>query len=87
MPIGSARPQVASRVEKVSTSVSAMRSQISSLTGCCHSKLRPKSPRRMMPLIHFQYWTIIGWSRPKRWRSSAAWFWSTTSFEAASVAM
>ena len=53
----------------VSTSVSAIRSQIRPLTGCCHSNDRPKSPRRTMPLIHFQYCTSIGWSRPKRSRS------------------
>ena len=59
-PTGSAMPQVSSRVEKVSSSVSAMRSQISSDTGCCHSKLRPKSPYSRMLVIHFQYCTIIG---------------------------
>ncbi len=41
-----------------------MRSQISSLTGRPHSNEKPKSPRSRMPLIHFQYWTISGSSRP-----------------------
>ena len=86
-PMGSAIPQVSSRVEKVSTSVSDMRSQISSETGCCHSKLSPKSPYNTMLVIHFQYCTIMGWSSPKRARRSAAVFWSTISLEAASVAM
>ncbi len=80
-------PQVAISVEKVSSRVSAMRSQIRSATGCCHSKLSPKSPRSRMPVIHLKYCTISGWSRPKRERRSAAVFWSTTSLEAASVAM
>ena len=42
----------------------AMRSQIRSETGCCHSNEMPKIALQRMPPIQRQYWTRKGWSRP-----------------------
>ena len=64
MPIGKATHQTKNSVVTEITMVRFMRDQISSLTGLFQSKDWPKSPRSTMPLIHFQYWTIQGWSRP-----------------------
>ena len=44
-------------VVAVRNSVQPSRSQMRSETGSFHSIERPKSPRKTMPEIHFQYWT------------------------------
>ncbi len=40
-----------------STIESAIRCQITSLTGTCSDIDCPQSPREMIPQIHFPYWT------------------------------
>ena len=44
-------------VKAAKKTVQPMRSQIRSVTGSFHSIESPKSPRRTIPEIHFQYWT------------------------------
>ncbi len=44
--------QLTRMATKERTMVKAKRSQMSSLTGFCHSMDWPQSPRRMMPLTH-----------------------------------
>ena len=50
---------------------SMMRSPIRSATGLLWVADSPKSPRKMMLVIHFQYWTWNGSRKPQRLLSAS----------------
>ena len=64
MPIGNATTQVNIRLPSEITTVHISRSQISADTGCFQWKERPKSPSKMMLVIHRKYCCTIGRSSP-----------------------
>ena len=58
-------------VDSEMTIDSMMRSPIRSATGRLWVADSPKSPRRMMLVIHFQYWTWNGSLNPQRLLSAS----------------